>query len=518
VRHARLRIVETQGHLIYLVASVASGQFHAIANRVHFFRGHRLESACNLDVLSQDLELVHSGDRRRDRQAHRVAKSLFHGQFAVGDRFAVAAQRLHPEGGDSAPAAFGQNLLREAQKVRIKRIERHLYRVEREAGLDHLQVHGGVFVAGETNESDFALLFGFAQSLGCAVWPNEQVGIVVPTNAVDLPEVEVIGLQPSQGLLQHFCRQPSFPAVSADFRHEKDLVAATFEALAHPVFGLATMVFPAVVEEGDAAIDGFLDDANRGGDIGSVAEVVSAETECRDTDIVTAERLHWDGVVAHEHSGVAKWRWKRLDGASCQKCGWRLKPACRGNWGPSIMTVAEADRKGDRLISGYKERMTMSEDPLKPIKQKLQDEITALEHELNVELPKEIAVARAHGDLSENAEYKFAKERQGFVNARIGALKKRMGDLGMLNLTNIPKDRAGYGSKIIVLDMQKDIKIEYKLVSSEEADVEKGMISTTSPIGRALLNKKVGDEIQVATPAGQKEFEVVRLVTIHDER
>src|SRR5450755_4966001 len=156
-------------------------------------------------------------------------------------------------------------------------------------------------------------------------------------------------------------------------------------------------------------------------------------------------------------------------------------------------------------------------DPLKQIKQKLQDEIIALEHELNVELPKEIAVARAHGDLSENAEYKFAKERQGFVNARIGQLKRRMGDLGMLNLTNIPKDRAGYGSRIIVLDTQKDLKIEYKLVSTEEADVEKGLISTTSPIGKALLNRKVGDEIQVATPAGKKEFEVVRLTTIHEE-
>lgn len=156
-------------------------------------------------------------------------------------------------------------------------------------------------------------------------------------------------------------------------------------------------------------------------------------------------------------------------------------------------------------------------DPLKQIKQKLQDEIIALEHELNVELPKEIAVARAHGDLSENAEYKFAKERQGFVNARIGQLKRRMGDLGMLNLTNIPKDRAGYGSRIIVLDTQKDLKIEYKLVSTEEADVEKGLISTTSPIGKALLNRKVGDEIEVATPAGKKEFEVVRLFTIHDD-
>lgn len=156
-------------------------------------------------------------------------------------------------------------------------------------------------------------------------------------------------------------------------------------------------------------------------------------------------------------------------------------------------------------------------DPLAKIKKKLQQEIDSLEHELNVDLPKEIAIARAHGDLSENAEYKYAKERQGFVNAKIGHLKKRMGDLGMLNLTNIPKDRSGYGSRIIVIDIQKSQEIEYKLVSSEEADVEKGMISTTSPIGRALLNRKVGDEVQVLTPAGKKEFEIVRLFTIHEE-
>jgi transcription elongation factor GreA len=156
-------------------------------------------------------------------------------------------------------------------------------------------------------------------------------------------------------------------------------------------------------------------------------------------------------------------------------------------------------------------------DPLAKIRQKLQQELDTLEHELNVELPKEIAVARAHGDLSENAEYKFAKERQGYVNAKIGQLKKRMGDLGMLNLSNIPKDRSGYGSRIVVLDVQRNAEVEYKLVSSEEADVEKGLISTTSPIGRALLNRKVGDEVQVATPAGKKEFEVMRLVTIHEE-
>ena len=109
-------------------------------------------------------------------------------------------------------------------------------------------------------------------------------------------------------------------------------------------------------------------------------------------------------------------------------------------------------------------------DPLSKIKQKLQDEIDALEHELNLELPKELMKARAHGDLSENAEYKYAKERQGFVSARLGQLKKRMGDIGMLNLNNIPHDRAGYGSRVWLLDLAKNNEVEYKLVTSEEAD------------------------------------------------
>ena len=156
-------------------------------------------------------------------------------------------------------------------------------------------------------------------------------------------------------------------------------------------------------------------------------------------------------------------------------------------------------------------------DPLAKIKQKLQQELDAFDHELNVDLPKEIAIARAHGDLSENAEYKYAKERQGFVNAKIANLKKRMGDLGMLNLTKIPTDRSGYGSRLVVMDLQRNAKIEYKLVTTEEADATKGLISTTSPIGRALLGKKVGDEVTAATPAGQKDFEVVKLHTIYDE-
>ena len=156
-------------------------------------------------------------------------------------------------------------------------------------------------------------------------------------------------------------------------------------------------------------------------------------------------------------------------------------------------------------------------DPAEKIKKKLQDEIKVLEHELHNDLPKEIMVARAHGDLKENAEYKYAKERQSFVSARLGQLHQRMADLSMLNLNNLPKDRAAYGSRIVVVDIVKSTKIEYKLVTVEEADATQGLISTTSPIGRALLGKKVGDEVSVTTPSGVKEYEVVELFTIYEE-
>src|SRR4029077_11409270 len=135
-------------------------------------------------------------------------------------------------------------------------------------------------------------------------------------------------------------------------------------------------------------------------------------------------------------------------------------------------------------------------DALANVKKKLQDEITALEHEMSVELPKELMKARAHGDLSENAEYKYAKERQGFVSARLGQLKKRMGDIGMLNLNNIPADRAGYGSRVWLKDLARNKEVEYKLVTTEEADAAQGLISTTSPIGKALLGRQRGDEVK----------------------
>ncbi|MBS1857989.1 MAG: transcription elongation factor GreA [Acidobacteria bacterium] len=150
------------------------------------------------------------------------------------------------------------------------------------------------------------------------------------------------------------------------------------------------------------------------------------------------------------------------------------------------------------------------------LKKKLQDEITTLEYELNVELPREILKARAHGDLSENAEYHAAKERQGFVNARLGQLRKRLADMAMIDLTKIPRDKVGLGSTVVVLDTNKDEEITYHLVTSEEADAGNGRISTTSPIGRALLNKAVGDEVKVHSPGGVKDLEILKLTTMHD--
>ena len=150
------------------------------------------------------------------------------------------------------------------------------------------------------------------------------------------------------------------------------------------------------------------------------------------------------------------------------------------------------------------------------IKKKLQDEIALLEHEFHVELPKEILKARAHGDLSENAEYHAAKDRQGFVNARLGQLRKRLAEVSMIDFSKIPHDRAGLGSVVVVLDTKRDEEITYHLVTTEEADAPNGKVSTTSPIGRALLGKKVGDEVKVQSPGGIKELEILKVTTIHD--
>ena len=150
------------------------------------------------------------------------------------------------------------------------------------------------------------------------------------------------------------------------------------------------------------------------------------------------------------------------------------------------------------------------------ILKRFHEEISALERELKFELPKEIQRARELGDLRENAEYKSAKERQEIVNARIAMLKKRVGEIAMLNMDRIPHDRAGFGSTVHLRAESGDMII-YQLVMPEEADAEKGLISTSSPIGRAILNKEEGDEIKVVTPNGARKFELIKLQTIHDD-
>ena len=153
---------------------------------------------------------------------------------------------------------------------------------------------------------------------------------------------------------------------------------------------------------------------------------------------------------------------------------------------------------------------------MQDIRKKLEEEITALEYELRNELPKEILKARLHGDLSENAEYHAAKERQGMVNARLGQLQKRLSEFSMIDLTKIPRDKVGLGSRVVVLDMIRSEEVTYYVVTTEEADAAQGKISTGSPIGRALLGKQVGDTVKLQVPGGVKELEVLEFQTMHD--
>ena len=154
---------------------------------------------------------------------------------------------------------------------------------------------------------------------------------------------------------------------------------------------------------------------------------------------------------------------------------------------------------------------------MKEARQRLEDELRQLERELRIELPQEIKKALAMGDLRENAEYHAALERQSFVKARIGQLRGRLTDLGMVNMAQVPKDRAGLGSSLTVLDLDQDVEITWELVIPEVADLERGLISIASPIGRGLVGKREGDEVVIEIPTGQRRFEVLELRTMHDK-
>jgi len=149
------------------------------------------------------------------------------------------------------------------------------------------------------------------------------------------------------------------------------------------------------------------------------------------------------------------------------------------------------------------------------ISKKLQEELNNIERELRVDLPKEILRAREHGDLSENAEYKAAKERQAFLEGRKAQLQKRLAALSLVNLDKIPPDRAAYGSRIVLYDLETEKEVEYTLVSPEESDAGKGLISITSPIGKSLVGKMEGDDVEIITPSSRRNYEIRRLTTIH---
>lgn len=154
---------------------------------------------------------------------------------------------------------------------------------------------------------------------------------------------------------------------------------------------------------------------------------------------------------------------------------------------------------------------------MEAVKQKLEEELNELEEELHFKLPKEIQKAREFGDLRENAEYKAALERQSIVTARIMQIRKRLSEVKSIDLSKIPTDSVAYGSTVILIDLDRDEEVKYKLVTSEESDPDNGLISTVSPIGQGLMGKEEGDEVKIKTPQGWRNFEIKRLKTIHDQ-
>lgn len=154
---------------------------------------------------------------------------------------------------------------------------------------------------------------------------------------------------------------------------------------------------------------------------------------------------------------------------------------------------------------------------MEAIKKRLQGELDVLEHELHFELPKAIQHAREFGDLKENAEYKAAKERQSMVQARLSQLQQRLIEVDSIDISKLPHDRIAYGSTVVLFDVEKEEKVTYKLLTSEESDPDNGAISTVSPIGQALMGKEEGDEVKVKTPTGFRNFEISRVRTIHEK-
>ena len=151
---------------------------------------------------------------------------------------------------------------------------------------------------------------------------------------------------------------------------------------------------------------------------------------------------------------------------------------------------------------------------LREVKQKLEEEMQRIDHELRVTLPKEIQAALGQGDLSENAEYESAKNRQSTLQARFAQIQRRLADLSRIDVAGVPKDRAGLGSEVTVENLEGGEEIRYTLVIPELADGNKSFVSMASPVGKALMNRRVGDTVTITIPRGTLEYEVRRIVTL----
>jgi transcription elongation factor GreA len=154
---------------------------------------------------------------------------------------------------------------------------------------------------------------------------------------------------------------------------------------------------------------------------------------------------------------------------------------------------------------------------LTEVRKKLEEEMQRIDHELRVVLPKEIQAALGQGDLSENAEYESAKHRQSTLHARFSQIQKRLADLSRIDVAGVPKDRAGLGSEVTVENLESGEEVRYTLVIPELADGNRSFVSIAAPVGKALMNRRVGDAVTITIPRGTLEFEVRRIVTLTGE-
>ena len=296
MRDPRLRIVVLDRRLVRLEPAIAGQRPTARAQSGHRIGGHRLKSARDPKIAAQDVEPFHADDRRRHRQAHRITKRLLAGDGAGADRLARAPHRLHAEHRDAAARRLGNHFAFETSEVVIERIERHLHGVEAVAHRQHPHVDRGILVAGEAHEAHLPLLPGPIERFEDAAAGIGQSRVIVEGDAVHLPEIQMIRAQPPQRFVQHLEGKLRVPTMRADLRHQKDAIPLADEGATEPVLAAASPIFPAVVEERDAAVDRLVHEADGILHRWGVAEMMTPQAEGGDAIGRSSELPQRNGV------------------------------------------------------------------------------------------------------------------------------------------------------------------------------------------------------------------------------